>query len=80
MTPREADARQNCLTRATPSEAQPVLAWLVIITETETVPPCHSLNKDSTRKDEVTCGCWNVSAASALHQISVWRLGSRYVQ
>jgi hypothetical protein len=42
MAPHEADARQNCLTRATSSEAQPVLAWLVIITETETVPPCHS--------------------------------------
>jgi hypothetical protein len=56
MAPHEADARQNCLTRATSSEAQPVLAWLVIINgnrDSSTV----SLNTDSTRKDEVTSWC-----------------------
>jgi hypothetical protein len=78
ITLREANARQNCLTRATSSEAQPELAWLVIINgnrDRSTV----SLNTDSTRKDEVTSWCWNVSATSALHQISVWGLGSRYI-
>jgi hypothetical protein len=56
ITPRGAEVRQNCLTRATSSEAQPVLAWLVIINGNRD-PSTLSLNTDSTRKDEVTsCG------------------------